>query len=255
MTDAPGGYQPPSERGLGNGSQTGPTATTNTASTVAGPPVTATPSHASPSRTDAAKDEARNVVQESRRQVKDLTREVGSQVNEQAGAQKDRASSGLRSLSDQLRSMAENAQQSGPATDLAHQAADTLGEAAYWLDSRDPGQLVDEVRNAARRRPGSFLIGAAVAGVLVGRLTRGAVQAAREADSGPAGSPGYDGSAGLPYPASSAGSAPTSSTAPRSGSFAGESYPSDTPIADETAQVIVVEDPTVSSASPAGRDR
>ncbi len=45
----------------------------------------------------------------------------------------------------------------------------------------------------ARRRPGAFLLGAALAGVAVGRLTRGAVDAARS-DSGPspaAGGPGY----------------------------------------------------------------
>ena len=36
----------------------------------------------------------------------------------------------------------------------------------------EPGDLVEEVRSFARRRPGVFLLGAAVAGTVVGRLTR-----------------------------------------------------------------------------------
>ena len=45
--------------------------------------------------------------------------------------------------------------------------------AASWLEQREPADLLDEVRNFARRRPGTFLIGAAVAGLAAGRLTRG----------------------------------------------------------------------------------
>ncbi|MEK8109106.1 phage holin family protein [Micromonospora sp. M12] len=46
-------------------------------------------------------------------------------------------------------------------------------QAAGWLDEREPGEVLDEVRTYARRNPGTFLAGAAVAGLLVGRLTRG----------------------------------------------------------------------------------
>jgi hypothetical protein len=52
--------------------------------------------------------------------------------------------------------------------------------AADWLEQRQPGDLVDEARSFARQRPGTFLIGAAVVGVLAGRLTRGAVAAHSE---------------------------------------------------------------------------
>jgi hypothetical protein len=120
-----------------------------------------------------ATEQAKGVADETRRQAKDLTREVASQVNEQAAAQKEKATGALRGLSDELRSMAAHNQQSGPASDLANQAADKLGEVARWLDQREPGHLVEEVRNVARRKPGAFL---------VGRLTRGAVQSARNDD-------------------------------------------------------------------------
>jgi len=127
----------------------------------------------------------------------------------------------------------------GPATDLAHQAADKLGDAAQWLEGRDPGSLVEEVRNLARRKPGAFLLGAAAAGVLAGRLTRGAVQASRN-DSQSSGS--YNG--GSTY--ADRTTAPSGTTTPQSGSFAGESYP-----AGET-EVLVVEENAVSSTYGAG---
>jgi hypothetical protein len=47
---------------------------------------------------------------------------------------------------------------------------DSLGR---WLDSHGPDEVLDEVRSFARRRPGTFLLIAAGAGVVLGRLTRG----------------------------------------------------------------------------------
>jgi hypothetical protein len=61
---------------------------------------------------------------------------------------------------------------------VARQAADRADRVADWLGEREPGDLVEEVRSLARRRPGAFLLGAALAGVVVGRLTRGVVDTA-----------------------------------------------------------------------------
>ena len=68
--------------------------------------------------------------------------------------------------------MADNSEQSGLATEFAHQASDRTGSIADWLDGRQPGDLLNDVRDFARRRPGAFLLGALVAGVVAGRLTR-----------------------------------------------------------------------------------
>jgi hypothetical protein len=64
------------------------------------------------------------------------------------------------------------------------------------LQNREPAELLDDVRSFARRKPGLFLLGAAAAGVLAGRLTSG-VKAAHSSSysSGNGGSAGY-GSAG-----------------------------------------------------------
>jgi hypothetical protein len=44
--------------------------------------------------------------------------------------------------------------------------------------------VLEEVRSFARRRPGTFLLAAAAAGLVAGRLTRGAVDDKRDTSSG-----------------------------------------------------------------------
>ena len=80
---------------------------------------------------------------------------------------------GLRSISTELHSMASASEQPGVATDLVRQAAERSSAVASWLDARDPGSLLTEVKSFARQRPGTFLMLAAGAGILAGRLSRG----------------------------------------------------------------------------------
>ncbi|GMA87937.1 hypothetical protein GCM10025868_31870 [Angustibacter aerolatus] len=69
--------------------------------------------------------------------------------------------------------MAKGSQEQGLASDLARQVADRTHTVAGWLDDREPGDVLDEVRSFARQRPGAFIGIAALAGVVVGRLGRG----------------------------------------------------------------------------------
>ena len=131
-----------------------------------------------------AAEQAGQVGQEARRQARDLLGQARGQVTEQARNGQQQATDGLRSLAQELHEMADSGEQHGPASDLAKQAADKLGDLAEWLGRREPGDLVQEVRALARRRPGAFLLGAAAAGVLAGRLTRGAVDANRDTSGG-----------------------------------------------------------------------
>jgi hypothetical protein len=132
-----------------------------------------------------AKEQGHEVVSETTRQARDLAGETREQLRQQSVAQRDRAAGSLRALGDELRQMADNGGQSGPATELAHQAADRVGTVAGYLEQHEPGELVEQVRAYARRRPGTFLVGAVVAGALAGRL----VKAAR-ADTSATGSTG-----------------------------------------------------------------
>ena len=69
--------------------------------------------------------------------------------------------------------MADSQQgESGMAADLARQGASRLDAAASWLEGRQPGEILDEVRSFARRRPGAFIAGAAILGLVGGRVTR-----------------------------------------------------------------------------------
>src|SRR5690348_3848718 len=133
---------------------------------------------------ETARDQAGEVAEHARREARDLFHEARGQVTEQARGGQRKAGETLRSLAAELHEMA-GGEHHGPASDLAAQAAGRAEGLADWLDRREPGDLVEEVRSFARRRPGAFLLGAAVAGVVVGRLTRGAVDSAR-ADAGPA---------------------------------------------------------------------
>jgi hypothetical protein len=162
---------------------------------------------------DTASDQAARVTGEARVQVRDLFGQAQEQINEQARSAQKNAADGLRSLAGELQEMAESGDRHGPASDLAAEAADRLGGLADWLGRREPGELVEEVRRLARRRPGAFLFGAAAAGVLAGRLTRGTVDAKRDTGGQDTGH-GYPIERATAADAGYAGSAPTSFAAP-----------------------------------------
>jgi F0F1-type ATP synthase membrane subunit b/b' len=132
-----------------------------------------------------AADQAKQVTQETRRQAQDLVAQGRQQLQAQARTGQQKAGQGLSEIAQQLRTMVEGGGQtpSGPAADLVRQAGDKVEEIAGWIQNREPGDLVNEVRAFARRKPGVFLLGAALAGVVAGRLTSGAVAAHKEDSS------------------------------------------------------------------------
>ena len=132
------------------------------------------------------KEQAANVVGEAKQQARDLVGEARTQVGSQAGQQKGRAVEGLRSLAGELDGMVEQGGQSGIAAEVARQVASRAHGLADHLDRHEPAELLDQVRSYARRRPVAFLAGAAVLGVLAGRMTR---NLASSDDSGPAALP------------------------------------------------------------------
>jgi len=137
-----------------------------------------------------ATDQARQVAAETGRQVRDLLGEAQGQARDQASAQQQKAAVQLHSFADELGQMAANGGRAGVASEFARQAAGRLHGAASWLEQREPADLLNEARNFARRRPGAFLIGAAAAGLVAGRVTRGlAANSNGEPGTGGAGDP------------------------------------------------------------------
>jgi hypothetical protein len=126
-----------------------------------------------------ATDQAREVVSETARQARDLLGEAGGQARDQAFVQQQKAAHQLYSVADELRDMAAKGGQSGVATEVAQQAAERIHGVASWLEQREPADVLQAVRDFARRRPAVFLAGAVAAGLAAGRLTRGMTDAAR----------------------------------------------------------------------------
>lgn len=139
-----------------------------------------------------AKDEAVGVAQEAKYQAKDLFHQAQSGLRDQASQQQGRVASGLRSVGDELSQMASSSESQGMASDLVGQAADRAHRVASWLEQRDPGSLLGELKSYARRSPGTFIAIAAVAGVVAGRLTRSLTSGSPDSGSGASGSTGSE---------------------------------------------------------------
>jgi hypothetical protein len=121
---------------------------------------------------DTAKEQGKAVVAETGRQARDLYATVRSEVNQQASTQQRRAVGGLYALGDEVGRMADHGGESSATTQVARQVSNRITQTARWLESREPGDLLAEVKAYARQHPGTFLLGAAALGVLAGRLTR-----------------------------------------------------------------------------------
>lgn len=130
----------------------------------------------------SAADQGRRVATEAADQARGLLDEARQQVGEQAGTQQQRAVETLRSIGGDLSSMAENGED-GLATKVVQETSDRVQQAAGWLEGRDPQTVLSDVRAYARRSPGTFLLAAAAAGLIAGRLTRAGVDERRDTGS------------------------------------------------------------------------
>jgi hypothetical protein len=124
-----------------------------------------------------AAEEAQNVAGDVAEQLRSLLDDTVQQVSEQSSVQRDRLVELLKGLSHDLHQMADASNGSGLAGQLVRGGAERAQAVSSRLDGREPSELVDEVRSFARRKPGVFLAGALVAGVVAGRFARGAKDA------------------------------------------------------------------------------
>ena len=159
---------------------------------------------------ETAKEQAGEVVGEVGRQARNLLDETRSQLRSQAQEQTDRISAILSDLANELRGMADNAPD--PSSSVANFVGDgarRLEDFATHLQAGGLDSVVDDLKTMARRRPGTFLAGAAVAGVVVGRIFRNVDLSQqpsgddgfRPANAGPNGPTGLTTSGQTPNPA------------------------------------------------------
>jgi hypothetical protein len=137
-------------------------------------------------RPQRARGEAARVGEEAKAQTRNVVAETRGQLREQARQQTDRAATVLSGLGENVRAVAEGRKEdSGAVGDYVDQLAERLEELAGRVNELGFDGVVEELQRFARRRPGAFLFGAAAAGFGVGRLLRGARDAAAAPTTGP----------------------------------------------------------------------
>lgn len=156
--------------------------------TQAGREVAGTAAQAGREVAGTTREQAGAVAGEVRSQARNLAGEVREQATHQVEDQRERLAHTMHSLGDELRSMAQGSKQNGVAAEVAMQVSDRAHQFAGYLERRHSGDLLGEIRDYARRRPGRFLAGALAAGVVAGRLARGGAAAASAGDSTTGGS-------------------------------------------------------------------
>ncbi|MBB6081880.1 hypothetical protein [Streptomyces paradoxus] len=89
---------------------------------------------------------------------------------EEVEGQTRRAAGTVRRWADELAELARNGPDDSPTRSLVSQVADGGNQAADYLDDHGVQGMAEDLKGFARRRPGAFLAGAALAGFAVGRM-------------------------------------------------------------------------------------
>ncbi|MGI5358187.1 hypothetical protein ACQI4E_23120 [Streptomyces sp. CA-252508] len=166
-----------------------------------------------------AKEQAAGVTHEATAQARDLVGELRDQLRDQAQSQTQRLAENVRRLSDELRDMSENGKPDSGVGGVVRKISDGGHQVAGRLEQRGPEGLVGDLQDFARRRPGVFLAGAALAGFVVARAGKGVSAAG---SSGSTGAGQQDGQRYAPQqPAAGTGTGPDTGTGTGTGLGAG----------------------------------
>ena len=195
---------------------------------------------------EVAKGEAQQVASDVQAHARDLLGEARTEVQAQTRTQLDSLVGTLQGFAEDLEKMARGeGPGSGLANDVVQQVGDKARAFSSQLQDRDPSEILDQARDFARRKPGTFLLGALAAGVVAGRLARGAKDAQGSSSTGmstgsaqqvpSAGSTAYGTDIGKEMGATQTASLPTAPPpAPLPGTatadpLAGSGHPTETP--------------------------
>jgi hypothetical protein len=125
---------------------------------------------------DTAVEQATGMAQDAKAKAFDVVGEARQQLSGEADTQAKRVAGALSDVSRQVRSMKESADP-GPVRELTGRAAGALDGVAERLDAGGVQGVVDDLSRFARRRPGAFLLGAALAGFAAARVLRNSAAA------------------------------------------------------------------------------
>lgn len=123
--------------------------------------------------TDKIREEAGSVGHVAEQQARGLFEDARHQLRDQGEQQVGRLSEVLHGFSEKLQALQEGrAEDAGPLADYLERARSQVDDAAQRIEDLGLSGALDETRRFARRRPGAYLGGAAIAGLVVGRLAR-----------------------------------------------------------------------------------
>ncbi len=132
-----------------------------------------------------AADQARSVVQEVKEQASGLVGQAQGELRQQADARSSDAAGSLRTLSDRLQALTDGRpDEAGPLNGYLDEARGRVAGLATRLDERGVDGVLSDVSRFAQRRPGLFLLAAAGAGFVAGRLVRSGARAVNGDGSG-----------------------------------------------------------------------
>ncbi|MFE7753576.1 hypothetical protein [Streptomyces sp. NPDC057429] len=131
-----------------------------------------------------ARERAGDVADEASARARDVVGELRDQLQDQARTQTQRLAQNVRQLADELGDMGDRGKENSPATNAVRQISHRGHDMAAKLEDRGPQGLLSDLQDFARRRPGTFLAGAALAGFATARLGKGMKSASNGTASG-----------------------------------------------------------------------
>ncbi|MGI5229635.1 hypothetical protein [Actinoallomurus sp. CA-142502] len=132
---------------------------------------------------ETAGEQARQVPREAGERARHVVDDARQRLSGELDSRTGRAAGGLRQWADELDRMAESGADGSPVRTAVTRLSQGGRQAAGYLDEHGVAGVAERVGEFARRRPGTFLIGAAVTGFLAGRLAKATASAGSAEDS------------------------------------------------------------------------
>lgn len=157
---------------------------------------------------ESAKAETRKATDSIRDTASDLSDKARAKAREQGEKGKEQAAGGLDDFAAAVRKASEElaSRDQSMASNLVREVAGGLEQASRTIHGKDIGELTQSVARFARERPATFLVGAALAGLALGRFARSSGEH-DERDYG--GTAEHDGNSGSRYGTRVGGAVPT----------------------------------------------
>jgi ElaB/YqjD/DUF883 family membrane-anchored ribosome-binding protein len=138
---------------------------------------------------ESVKAQVSEVAAEATDQARQLADQARMQLQDRADTEFGRLVDAVDELGQRTRALAEGRpEEAGPLVEYLEEAADRIAALARNLSEGGLRSAMRDAESFARRRPGTFLLSSALAGVLVGRMIRArrGLDGAQSPDSGDA---------------------------------------------------------------------